>query len=60
MCIRDRNFCHHDYTYHNIIVDDNDDVHVIDFDYCKREVRVYDISKDVYKRQEVSLWVSLF
>ena len=46
---QDKNFCHHDYTYHNIIVDDNDNVHVIDFDYCKREVRVYDISNFLIK-----------
>ena len=40
----DKNFCHHDYTYHNIIIDKNDDVNIIDFDYCKREVRTFDIS----------------
>lgn len=42
-------FCHHDYTYHNIIIDNNDDVNIIDFDYCKREVRVYDISSFIIK-----------
>lgn len=36
--------CHHDYTYHNILFDENEDVHVIDFDYCKWEIQVYDIS----------------
>lgn len=42
-------FCHHDYTYHNIIIDNNNDVNVIDFDYCKREVRAYDISSFIIK-----------
>lgn len=42
-------FCHHDYTYHNIIIDNNNDVNIIDFDYCKREVRVYDISSFIIK-----------
>ncbi|GAA0121242.1 MAG: CotS family spore coat protein [Clostridium argentinense] len=50
-----KSFCHHDYTYHNIIINDNNEVNVIDFDYCKREVRVYDISNfliKVLKRRE--------
>ncbi len=40
----EKSFCHHDYTYHNIIIDNNNSVHVIDFDYCKKEIRAYDIS----------------
>ncbi|MBP2032356.1 spore coat-associated protein S [Clostridium algifaecis] len=42
-------FCHHDFTYHNIIIDDDNNVNVIDFDYCKREIRVYDISTFMIK-----------
>ncbi|MFL0250555.1 CotS family spore coat protein [Clostridium neuense] len=45
----EKSFCHHDFTYHNIIIDNNDMVNVIDFDYCKREVRVYDISNFMIK-----------
>ncbi|MCY6355523.1 CotS family spore coat protein [Clostridium sp. ZS2-4] len=51
----EKSFCHHDYTYHNIIMDENNQVNIIDFDYCKREVRVYDISNfmgKVLKRRE--------
>lgn len=51
----EKSFCHHDYTYHNIIMDKNNQVNIIDFDYCKREVRVYDISNfmvKVLKRRE--------
>lgn len=42
-------FCHHDYTYHNIIIDQENKVNVIDFDYCKREVRTYDLSNFMIK-----------
>lgn len=42
--LRGKVICHHDYTYHNILFDENEDVHVIDFDYCKWEIQVYDIS----------------
>jgi CotS family spore coat protein len=53
--LNDKSFCHHDYTYHNIIFDRNDNIHVIDFDYCKYEVRAYDITSfwiKVLKRNE--------
>lgn len=45
----DKNFCHHDYTYHNIIIDKNEEVNIIDFDYCKREIRTFDISNFMTK-----------
>ncbi|GAA0116807.1 CotS family spore coat protein [Clostridium senegalense] len=54
----EKSFCHHDYTYHNIIIDDKNNVNVIDFDYCKREVRAYDIANflmKVLKRREWDL-----
>lgn len=40
--------CHHDYTYHNILIN-NDDVYLVDFDYLKCEVQVYDISTLIIK-----------
>lgn len=40
---RDRTLCHHDYTYHNIMVDDAGRANVIDFDYCTYDVRIQDV-----------------
>lgn len=45
----EKSFCHHDFTYHNIILNDKNDVYVIDFDFCKREVRTFDISNFMIK-----------
>lgn len=45
----EKGFCHHDYTYHNIVIDTDECVNVIDFDYCKREIRTYDISAFMIK-----------
>lgn len=45
----EKGFCHHDYTYHNIIIDNNGEFNIIDFDYCKKEVRAYDISAFMIK-----------
>ncbi|MGL5575996.1 MAG: CotS family spore coat protein [Sarcina sp.] len=42
-------FCHHDFTYHNIVIDENEQMHVLDFDYCKREIRAFDIANFMIK-----------
>ena len=44
-----KSFCHHDFTYHNILFNDKKEVYVIDFDFCKREVRTFDISNFMIK-----------
>jgi CotS family spore coat protein len=53
---KEKSFCHHDFTYHNIIIDKNDEVNVIDFDYCKRELRSYDISAFMMKVLKRTDW----
>jgi spore coat protein, CotS family len=52
----EKGFCHHDFTYHNIIIDTEDFVNVIDFDYCKREIRTYDISAFMIKVLKRADW----
>lgn len=42
--LEDKVLCHHDYTYHNILINNNRDVYLVDFDYMKSEVQVYDLS----------------
>ncbi len=49
-------FCHHDYTYHNIIIGKENNVNIIDFDYCKREVRVYDLANFITKVSKKVDW----
>lgn len=36
-------FCHHDYAHHNILIDNNDDMHIIDFDYCILDTHLHDL-----------------
>lgn len=52
----EKGFCHHDYTYHNIIIDNENNFNVIDFDYCKREIRIFDISNFMIKVLKRSNW----
>jgi spore coat protein I len=41
--------CHHDYTYHNIIIGKNNEVSVIDFDYSCHELPIYDLANYILK-----------
>ena len=52
----EKNFCHHDYTYHNIIVDKDNNLQVLDFDYCKREIRAYDLANFMIKALKKVDW----
>lgn len=52
----EKGFCHHDFTYHNIIIGEDNEISVIDFDYCKREIRTFDISNFMTKVLKRSNW----
>jgi CotS family spore coat protein len=41
--------CHHDYTYHNLIIGPSGEVNVIDFDYSCHELPVYDLASLIQK-----------
>lgn len=41
--------CHHDYTYHNIIITKDWGVSIIDFDYSCHELPVYDLANYILK-----------
>lgn len=45
----DNVICHHDYTYHNLIVGFMGEVNVIDFDYSCHELPVYDLAALIQK-----------
>lgn len=48
-------FCHHDYTHHNIIMED-EKVNVTNFDYCCYEIRVYDIANLIRRKMRKCDW----
>jgi CotS family spore coat protein len=49
MSLNKKVLCHHDYTYHNILIKNSDEVYLVDFDYLKSEVQVYDLSTLIVK-----------
>ncbi len=46
---KDNVICHHDYTYHNLIIGPQGEVNVIDFDYSCHELPVYDLASLIQK-----------
>lgn len=52
---KERSFCHHDYTHHNIIMDGGR-THVINFHYCRYELRVYDIANFLRRKMRKCNW----
>lgn len=46
---KENTICHHDYTYHNLIIAPDGQVNVIDFDYSCHELPVYDLAALIQK-----------
>ncbi|MBC8060605.1 MAG: CotS family spore coat protein [Clostridiaceae bacterium] len=52
----EKGFCHHDYSYNNILFDENNEINIVNFQYCKREIRVFDISHFIIKVLKRNDW----
>ncbi|MCX7922755.1 MAG: CotS family spore coat protein [Clostridia bacterium] len=48
-------FCHHDFTHHNIICNENR-ISLINFDYCCFELKVYDIANFLRRKMRKCNW----
>lgn len=51
-----REFCHHDYANHNIIIDNNGELNVIDFDYCILDTHLHDLSSLLIRTMKGKRW----
>jgi CotS family spore coat protein len=49
-------FCHKDFTYHNIIIGENNKTYIIDFDYSCFELRIYDIASFIMRNMRKCNW----
>ena len=49
-------FCHHDFAHHNILVDDNGEFNVIDFDYCILDTHLHDLSSLLIRAMKEGKW----
>lgn len=51
-----RGFCHHDYANHNILIDDNKKINIIDFDYCILDTHLHDLSSIMIRSMKGGRW----
>lgn len=49
-------FCHHDYANHNVLIDKNNFVYVIDFDYCILDTHLHDLCSLIIRVMKNGKW----
>lgn len=49
-------FCHHDYANHNILITKENEVHVIDFDYCMLDTHLHDLGSLLIRVMKHGRW----
>jgi CotS family spore coat protein len=52
----EREFCHHDFAHHNVLIGENHTVSVIDFDYAICDVRAHDIASLILRNMKHTGW----
>jgi CotS family spore coat protein len=48
--------CHHDFAYHNILVDPDSTAWLIDFDYCILDMQVHDLGNMISRHVKYTKW----
>lgn len=51
-----RGFCHHDYANHNVLIDNNGEINIIDFDYCILDTHIHDLSSLLIRAMKNGKW----
>lgn len=51
-----RGFCHHDYAHHNILIGENYELNIIDFDYCILDTHLHDLSSLLIRAMKYDKW----
>lgn len=54
--IINRGFCHHDYANHNVLIDSDGEVNIIDFDYCMLDTHLHDLASLLIRRMKNGKW----
>ena len=54
--IKHRGFCHHDYAHHNVLMEKDGGMSIIDFDYCILDTHLHDLSSLLIRRMKNGKW----
>jgi CotS family spore coat protein len=53
---KNRNICHHDLAYHNMIIGNDGNIYFVDFDFCILDLRIHDIANLMVKAVKHNNW----
>ncbi|WP_373897916.1 CotS family spore coat protein [Haloimpatiens sp. FM7315] len=51
-----REFCHHDYAHHNLLLTEDKKMYIIDFDYCILDTHLHDLSSIIIRTMKNGNW----
>ena len=51
-----RGFCHQDYAYHNVLINENREISIIDFDYCILDTHIHDLASLLIRSMKDGGW----
>jgi CotS family spore coat protein len=54
--IINKGFCHHDYANHNVLIDSEGEINIIDFDYCILDTHLHDLASLLIRRMKNKNW----
>ncbi|MFX0548328.1 CotS family spore coat protein [Hathewaya histolytica] len=54
--IKNNGFCHHDYANHNVLINKENNVYLIDFDYCILDTHLHDLCSLLIRRMKDGKW----
>lgn len=49
-------FCHHDFAHHNVLINNNLDIKIIDFDYLILDSHLHDLSSLIIRKMRYNKW----
>jgi CotS family spore coat protein len=49
-------FCHHDLANHNFLISEEDNIYLIDFDYCIMDTRLHDLCSLIIRNMRYGVW----
>ena len=56
MEMKKNGYCHHDFAHHNVLIDKDEDVIIIDFDYCILDTHLHDLSSLLIRKMKNGKW----
>lgn len=51
-----RGFCHHDYANHNVLINEDGKLNIIDFDYCILDTHIHDVASLLIRSMKDGKW----